>query len=105
MNSPATSVTRLRVHISPVVGWFVLWRENYHRAILDFYNNIGTKRTCRHAATMSALGAKPDDICSLRAFEQSSGACIGPVYRPWSLTARWKHGMMVHCMNDPQPEG
>ena len=23
----------------------------------------GTKRTCRHAATMSALGAKPDDIC------------------------------------------
>src|SRR5262249_2241313 len=66
---------------------------------------IGTKRTCRHAATMSALGAKPDDICSLRAFERSSGASIGPVYRPWSLTARWKHGMMVHCMNDPQPEG
>src|SRR5262249_18606777 len=63
------------------------------------------KRTCRHAATMSALGAKPDDICSLRAFERSSGASIGPVYRPWSLTARWKHGMMVHCMNDPQPEG
>jgi hypothetical protein len=28
----------------------------------------GTKRTYRHAATMSALEAKPDDICSLRAF-------------------------------------
>src|SRR5262249_12561632 len=42
----------------------------------------GTKRTCRHAATMSALGAKPDDICSLRAFERSSGASIGPAYRP-----------------------
>src|SRR6516164_10426081 len=27
---------------------------------------FGTKRTCRHAATMSALGAKSDDICSLR---------------------------------------
>ena len=26
------------------------------------------------SATMSALGAKPDDICSLRAFERSSGA-------------------------------
>ena len=34
----------------------------------------GTKRTWRHAATMSALGPKPDDICSLRAFERSSGA-------------------------------
>jgi len=26
MNSRATSVTRLRLHRSPVVGWFVLWR-------------------------------------------------------------------------------
>jgi hypothetical protein len=24
-------------------GQIVLWRENYHRAILDFCNNIGTK--------------------------------------------------------------
>src|SRR5262245_8686689 len=60
--------TRLRLHRSLVVGWFVLWREIYHRAILDFCNTIGTKRTYRHAATMSALEAKPDDICSLRAF-------------------------------------
>jgi hypothetical protein len=27
----------------------------------DFCNKIGTKRKCRHAATMSALEAKPDD--------------------------------------------
>jgi len=33
----------------------------------EFYNKIGTKRTYRHAATMSAL-EEPDDICSLRAF-------------------------------------
>src|SRR5215472_2743171 len=26
-------------------------------------------------------------------------------YRPWSLTARWKRGIILHCMNDPQPEG
>ena len=31
---------------------------------------------------------------SLRAFERSSGASIGPAYRPWSLTARWKRGII-----------
>ena len=30
---------------SAVVGRIVLWRENYHRAILDFYNSIGHFRT------------------------------------------------------------
>src|SRR5262249_51706623 len=25
--------------------------------------------------------------------------------RPWPQTARWKRGMIPHCMNDPQPEG
>jgi hypothetical protein len=35
----------LRLHRSAVVGRIVLWRENYHRAILDFYNNICQERT------------------------------------------------------------
>src|SRR5262245_13958964 len=26
-------------------------------------------------------------------------------YRSYSLTARWKRGIIPHCMNDPQPEG
>src|SRR5262249_22265741 len=26
-------------------------------------------------------------------------------YRPYSLTARWRCGIILHCMNDPQPEG
>src|SRR5438105_5446030 len=30
--------------------------------------SLTSKGTYRHAATMSALEAKPDDICSLRAF-------------------------------------
>jgi hypothetical protein len=34
----------LRLHRSAVVGRIVLWRENYHRAILDFYNNICQSR-------------------------------------------------------------
>jgi hypothetical protein len=38
----------LRLHRSAVVGQIVLWRENYHRAILDFCNNICQERT--HAA-------------------------------------------------------
>src|SRR5262247_2854244 len=25
--------------------------------------------------------------------------------RPESQTARWKRGIILHCMNDPQPEG
>jgi hypothetical protein len=33
--------------LTAVVGRIVFWRENYHRAILDFCNNIGTKRPCR----------------------------------------------------------
>jgi putative ABC transport system substrate-binding protein len=26
-------------------------------------------------------------------------------YQPWSQTARWKRGIIPHCMNDPPPEG
>src|SRR6516165_590414 len=44
---------------SPVVGWFVLWREIYHRAILDFCNTIGHKADKPRApAYLSAVGAK-----------------------------------------------
>jgi hypothetical protein len=35
----------LRLHRSAVVSRIVLRRENYHRAILDFYNNIGHDQT------------------------------------------------------------
>jgi hypothetical protein len=50
----------LRLHRSAVVGQIVLWRENYHRAILDFCNNIGTSRTSRDARLESAKWAKAD---------------------------------------------
>src|SRR4029450_11514284 len=26
-------------------------------------------------------------------------------HRPQSQTGRWKRGIILHCMNDPQPEG
>jgi hypothetical protein len=35
----------LRPHRSAVVGRIFLEQENSRRAISDFYNNIGTKRT------------------------------------------------------------
>jgi hypothetical protein len=35
----------------------------------------GTKQTCRHAATMSAVGAKPDD--------ESLRAVFGSIHRTW----------------------
>src|SRR5262249_37237673 len=28
---------------------------------------------------------------------------LGQIF--WSQTARWKRGIIPHCMNDPQPEG
>src|SRR5262249_7240998 len=53
-----------------------------------------SKRTWRHAATMSALRAKPDDICSLRAFERSSGTfrrlCLPSSVTDWAIKA-WYH--------------
>jgi hypothetical protein len=52
-NSRATSVTCLRVHESAVVSRIDFWRENYHRAISDFCNNIGTKR--RTAASHNSV--------------------------------------------------
>jgi len=42
----------------------VLWRENYHRAILDFCNSIGTKRTYRDVCSLSAFGGKADKTLS-----------------------------------------
>src|SRR5262245_46071323 len=41
-------------------GRIVFWRENYHRAISDFCNSIGTKRTCRRVPALSALRGKAD---------------------------------------------
>src|SRR6516162_9498003 len=58
MNSRAASVTRLRLHRSAVVGWFVLWREIYHRAILDFCNTIGTSRISGNVRLESANWVK-----------------------------------------------
>src|SRR5262249_13471446 len=71
--------TRLRLHRSLVVGWFVLWRGNFYRGIFLFFNTISTKRAYRHAATMSALEGKTDDIWSLRAF---SGLDPSATWRP-----------------------
>src|SRR5262249_3574812 len=39
------------------------------------------------------------------AAEWSLGGFTRLAYRPSSQTARWKRGMICHCMNDPQPEG
>src|SRR5262245_3166782 len=45
INSSATSLKRQRLQRSALVGWIVLWRENYRRPISDFCNNIDPKRT------------------------------------------------------------
>ena len=38
------------------MGRIVLWRENYHQAILDFCNNIGHERTPAVQQTASLFG-------------------------------------------------
>src|SRR5262245_45834264 len=46
---------------------------------------FGTKRTCRHAATMSALGANPDTYARLRAFRPRAlfgQPAAGPMIEP-----------------------
>jgi hypothetical protein len=50
----------LRLHRSAVVGRIVLRRENYHRAILDFYNNIGTCETSTDVRSAAAFGGNAD---------------------------------------------
>jgi hypothetical protein len=50
---------------SAVVGRIVLWRENYHRAILDFCNNIGTRPLCpdvRDHGEYWRVSGRPSDI-------------------------------------------
>jgi hypothetical protein len=42
------------------VGRIVFWRENYHRAILDFCNNIGTQEASQTRSLMSADWGAPD---------------------------------------------
>src|SRR5262249_10747734 len=64
-NSPATSVTCVRLQRSAVVGRIILWRENYHRAISDFCNTIGTNRTCRNGG---------NDAVALREYGRSRRA-------------------------------
>src|SRR6516162_10861867 len=39
------------------------------------------------------------------AAEWSLGGFTRLAYRPSSQTARWKRGIIPHCMNDPHPEG
>jgi hypothetical protein len=41
-------------------------RENYHRAILDFCNNIGTKCECRLVLVMAASRGEAADNGALR---------------------------------------
>src|SRR6516162_9645356 len=56
-NSLTTSVTRLRVHESAVVGRIFLQQENQRRAIWDFCNNICQQRT--HAVQQTAQKERP----------------------------------------------
>src|SRR6516162_10908896 len=62
---------RLRLQRSPVVAWFVLWREIYHRAILDFCQHNrhiasihGNAITRRAAITLSSGDgrSRPDSV-------------------------------------------
>ena len=76
MNSRATSVTRLRLHRSPVVGWFVLWREIYHQAILDFCNTICHKREIVHPKFIIGADGSvrwPDETIEEGEFEDTGG--------------------------------
>src|SRR6516225_4114762 len=72
MNSRATSVTRLRLHRSAVVGWFVLWREIYHRAILDFCNTICQLQTSPYARWAVY------NVCASAASAQRTSLCWSP---------------------------
>ena len=56
---------------------------------------IGTKRAYRHSATMSALEAKPDDICSLRAFPVLTH--FGPQGAPCKLRFRCSQASFIRA--------
>src|SRR5262245_876685 len=45
LSPSATSLKQQRLQRSELVGWIVLWRENYHHAISDFCNKICQERT------------------------------------------------------------
>jgi hypothetical protein len=60
MNSQATSVARLRTHRSAIVACFVFLREISRKALWDFCNTIGTKRTWQPSSAMSAIEGKAD---------------------------------------------
>src|SRR5262249_36022153 len=90
MNSGATSVTRLRLHRSAVVGLFVLWREIYHRAILDFCNTIGTSR---HSGT-----ADHGWICiplSHSGLRSESLGAVAAVWRPQADMGQTQASMRI----------
>jgi len=55
-NSRVTSVTCLRLHKTATVDPIDFWRENCHRAISEFCNNIGTKR--RNAASHNSVAIR-----------------------------------------------
>jgi len=43
MNSPATSVARLRTHRSAIVAWLLFSRKNRCKPFLEFCNTIPSK--------------------------------------------------------------
>src|SRR6516162_1765596 len=53
-----------RIHRLAVVSRIVLWRENYHRAILDFCNNICHERTSEmvRPGSMNEFGTSSAEI-------------------------------------------
>jgi hypothetical protein len=59
INSQATSVTSLTLHLSAIVAGFVFWREICHPAFLDFCNKIGTQLSRSNGAACPQL-AKAD---------------------------------------------
>ena len=73
----------------------VFWRENCHRAISDFCNSIGTKRTNRAMCCLAAFGGKAE--------------CAG---RPYSGGRKRKHQCKrfgrfwshasLYCLSVPQ---
>src|ERR1700682_123865 len=49
MNSPATSVARLRTRRPAIIAWLLFSRKNRRKSFLEFCNTICQYRTFRHS--------------------------------------------------------
>ena len=82
-NSCATSVTCLRVHESAAVSRIDFRRENYHRAISDFCNNIPQSADIIISANQTACGWSYA-IITTGAPRPIHSPARGPIARNWA---------------------